>query len=373
MNKRYKEVQIRDETMRDGMQIESAEIAVERKIELIERMAKTGLREIVVGSFVSPKYTPQMAHVDDIMRALTRVEGVRFIAPALNEQGRERARAFTPPLSPSREATRPSLGVHMCETFAKRNSNVIPAQEVASWPARVRAAADRGVTEASISLQAAFGSNFEGDFTDDERIEMLQAQYDLWTQAGIPVTGVQFADPMSWAMPHRIKALIERVRDTWPSITHYVLHLHQGRGVAMASLFAVLEALDERHHLYIDSSMGGIGGCPYGGSGQATSMIPTEDLVVMLEEMGIPTGIDIKELIRCVWLLDEILGRPTMGHVSKNGPLPRGADLYDPNLPAVETFREATHFLNGQSVLGDRRPWREPIPDRRGKPRNKVL
>lgn len=369
----YPQVHIRDETMRDGMQIESAEIPVQRKIELIRRMAGTGLHEIVVGSFVSPKYTPQMAQVDDIVRALTPVEGVRFTAPALNEKGRERARAFTPPLSPSREATRPSLGVHMCETFSKRNSNVIPAQEVQRWPALVRAAADRGVTEAAISLQAAFGSNFEGDFTDDERIEMLDAQHKMWTAAGIPVTGIQLADPMSWAMPHGVKALIGRIMVTWPSITHYSLHLHQGRGVAMASVFAVLELLDDRHHLYIDSSMGGIGGCPYGGSGQATGMIPTEDLVVMLEEMGIPTGIDIKELIRCVWLLDEILGRPTMGHVSKNGPLPRGEDLYDPNLPAVETFREATHFLNGESVLGDRRPWREPIPERRGKPRNVVL
>ena len=369
----YPKVHLRDETMRDGMQIESPDIPVARKIELIGRMARTGLHEIVVGSFVSPKYTPQMAQVDDIVRSLVPVEGVRFTAPALNEKGRERARAFTPPLSPSREATRPSLGVHMCETFSKRNSNVIPAQEVARWPMQVQAAVDRGVTEAAISLQAAFGSNFEGDFTDDERMEMLSAQYRSWTEAGIPVTGVQFADPMSWAMPHRVKRLIELVRDTWPSITHYSLHLHQGRGVAMASIFAVLEALDERHALYIDCSMGGIGGCPYGGTGQATSMIPTEDLVVLLAEMGIPTGIDIKELIRCVWLLDEVLGRPTMGHVSKNGWLPRGDELWDPNLPAVETFREATHFLNGASVLGDRRPWREPIPDRRGKPRTIVL
>jgi hydroxymethylglutaryl-CoA lyase len=369
----YPKVHIRDETMRDGMQIESADIPVESKIALIEAMARTGLAEIVIGSFVSPKYTPQMAQVDDIVRSLTPVEGVRFTAPALNQKGRERAAAFTPPLAPSREVQRPSLGVHMCETFSKRNSNVIPAQEVAGWPARVQAAVDRGAKEASISLQAAFGSNFEGHFTDDERMEMLAAQHQLWTEAGIPVTGVQFADPMSWAMPHRVKALITRIHQTWPEITHWVLHLHNGRGVAMTSLFTVLEVLDERHDVYVDASMGGIGGCPYGGTGQATSMIPTEDLVVLLEEMGIPTGVDIRALIRCVWQLEEVLGRATLGHVSKNGWLPHDDELWDPNLPAVETFLEATHFLRGEEVLGDRRPWREPIPDRRGKPRNIVL
>jgi hydroxymethylglutaryl-CoA lyase len=314
-----------------------------------------------------------MAQVDDIVRALEPVEGVRFTAPALNDKGRERAKAFTPPLSPSRESFRPQLGVHLCETFSKRNSNVTPAEEVARWPRLVQAAVDRGATEAAISIQAAFGSNFEGDFSDEERMELLEAQHRLWTQAGIPVTGIQFADPMSWAMPHRIQRLIGQVRDRWPDIRHFALHLHHGRGVAMASVYAVLEVLDETTELYIDASMGGIGGCPYGGSGQATSMIPTEDLVVMLEEMGIPTGVDIKALIRCVWLLDEVLGRPTMGHVSKNGPLPRGEDLYDPNLPAIETFEEATQFLRGESVLGDRRPWREPIPDRRGKPRTVVV
>lgn len=370
----YPKVHIRDETMRDGMQIESADIPVESKIELIRRMARTGLHEIVVGSFVSPTYTPQMAHVDQIIQSLEPVEGVRFTAPALNDKGRERAKAYIPhPLSPSREATRPSLGVHLCETFSKRNTNVIPSQEVARWPAIVQAAVDRGAKEAAISLQAAFGSHFEGDFTQEERMELLDAEHRLWTDAGIPVTGIQFADPMSWAMPHVLQRQIQAVRDRWPGIKHYSLHLHQGRGVAMASVYAVLEVLDETDTLYIDSSLGGIGGCPYGGSGQATGMIPTEDLVVLLGEMGIETRIDIKELIRVVWLLDEVLGRPTMGHVSKNGPLPRGEDLYDPNLPAVETFAEARHFLLGEQVASGRRPWREPIPDRRGKPRTPLV
>jgi len=280
---------------------------------------------------------------------------------------------LTPPLSPSRQSSRPSLTVALCETFSKRNQNTVPAEDVARWPAQVARAVESGAKEAGLHLQAAFGSNFEGDFSDEDRLELLEAEAAAWDAVGIPVTSIQLADPMSWAMPHRIGPFIEKVRDRWPSIRHYTFHLHNGRGVALTSIFAVLEVLDDRHNVWVDASLGGIGGCPYGGSGQATSMIPTEDLVVLLHEMGIPTGIDVKEIIRCVWFLEEILGRQTLGHVSKNGWLPRGDDLWDPNLPAVETFREATHFLNGDSVLGDRRPWREPIPDRRGKPRNKVV
>lgn len=369
----FPRVHLRDETMRDGMQIESADIPVEAKIELIRHMARTGLKEIVVGSFVSPKYTPQMAEVDRIIEALEPVEGVRFTAPALNDKGRERAHALTPPLSPSRQAARPQLGVHLCETFSKRNSNILPSEEVARWDAQVAMAKERHVTEAAISVQAAFGSNFEGAFTLEEHLEVLRAQHKRWSDVGIAVTGVQFADPMSWAMPHRLQDLLRSVRGEWPGIRHVQLHLHNGRGVGMANVYAALEVLDEACDLYLDTSMGGIGGCPYGGSGQATSMIPTEDVVVLLEELGIPTGVDVVALIRCVWMLESILGRQTMGHVSKVGPLPRGEALYDPNLPAVETFEEAKHFLLGQSVLGDRRPWRGPIPDRRGKPRSKVV
>jgi hydroxymethylglutaryl-CoA lyase len=82
----------------------------------------------------------------------------------------------------------------------------------------------------------------------------------------------------------------------------------------------------------------------------------------MLEEMGIKTGVDLKKLIEVVWLLEDILGRPTMGHVSKAGPLPRGRDLYDINMPFVETFEEARHFIKGPSAYeGGINPWSHPI------------
>jgi hydroxymethylglutaryl-CoA lyase len=100
-------------------------------------------------------------------------------------------------------------------------------------------------------------------------------------------------------------------------------------------------------------------------------MAATEDLVNMLEEMGIETGVDLGALIEAVWLLEEIIGRQVPGHVSKTGPLPRGAQVYDPNIPFVETFEEARHFRLGSAVVeGQVSPWREPIPPPR--PRGEV-
>src|SRR5690606_16905083 len=118
--------------------------------------------------------------------------------------------------------------------------------------------------------------------------------------------------------------------ERWPAITNFHLHLHDARGLATACTFVAIDALDERHTVGFDTTIGGIGGCPYCGNGRATGMAPTEDIVVMLEEMGIPTGVDIEKLIRAVWLLeDEVIKRPAMGHVSKAGPFPRGDKLYD--------------------------------------------
>jgi hydroxymethylglutaryl-CoA lyase len=133
--------------------------------------------------------------------------------------------------------------------------------------------------------------------------------------------------------------------------------------MALPTSYAALRFLGEDDDLYLDTTAGGIGGCPYCGTGRATGMAATEDLVNMLEEMRIDTGVDLDALIEAVWLLEEIIGRQAPGHVSKTGPLPRGAKVYGPNLPFVETFQEARHFRLGSAVVeGQVTPWREPIP-----------
>jgi len=357
----YPRVHIVEECLREGMQIESADIAPADKVRLLDALSDTGLQTIVVGSFVSPRYTPQMARIDEVVAAFTPRPGVTYTALALNERGRERAAAFTPPLSPV--AAAPMLSAHLCDTFPRRNMNMGREQEIARWAQIVARAQAGPAAEAGIGVNSAFGSNFEGPFSFAQRMDTLRRAHALWDEAGIPVTRLMVGDPMSWCQPHLVEEMLAAVRAEWPAIRSFHLHLHDGRGMAMACFYAALRVLDDACEMQIETTAGGIGGCPYCGNGRAAGMAATEDVVCMLEAMGIETGVDLDRLIEAVWLLEELIGRPASGRVSKSGPLPAGDRLYDPNLPLVETLEEARHFLRGEDVLTTGiRPWREPIP-----------
>jgi len=355
-------VHITEEVMREGMQIESVDISVADKVRLLDALSKTGLKRIMVGSFVSPKYTPQMAQIDEVVTGFHPEPGVTYLALALNRKGAERAAAYMPPLS--RDERPPMLFTHLCDTFVRRNANMSQAQEIERWPQIVEGAVRRGATEAGIAVNAAFGSNFEGPFGFEQRMDLLRRQAQAWEDAGIAVTSLLLGDPMGWCMPHVVEEQLVMAREQWPGLRDFYLHLHDARGMALPSIYAALRVLDDGCTLHLDSTAGGIGGCPYCGTGRATGMAATEDLVNMLEQMGIPTGVDLDRLIEAVWLLEEIIGRPTPGHVSKTGPLPTGDARYDANLPLVETFEEARHFRLGPEVVEHGiRPWREPIPE----------
>jgi hydroxymethylglutaryl-CoA lyase len=363
MPRKYATVDITEEGLREGMQIEDRDIPAEAKIRLLDALSETGLKNIIIGSFVSPRYTPQMRNVEDVAAGFTPKAGVRYSALIPNDRGRERAAPFAGKLTGlGQGAPRASLGFHLCDVFTRRNWNRSQADEIARWPSIVEAAKQRDVKEAGIGMNAAWGSNFVGPFSPELRMQWLTRQHEMWDEAGIKVTSCSLGDPMSWCMPHVVEEQIVAIKHKWPEIKRWSLHLHNGRGMALPSTYAALRVLDEDEYLHIDTSIGGIGGCPYCGNGRATGMAPTEDVICMLEEMGIDTGVDLKKLIECVWLLEEILGRSTMGHVSKTGWLPRGADLYDMNMPFVETHEEAKHFIKGPSVYeGQVNPWDKPI------------
>src|SRR5690606_26933870 len=131
-------------------------------------------------------------------------------------------------------------------------------------------------------LGAAWGSNWLGEFTHEQRMELLERQVEMWHEAGITVVRVALADPMGWNTPHRVEEDVLAISERWPSITTFHLHLHNTRGVALVSQYAALRALDERHTLVLDSSIGGMAGCPYCGNGRAATLTPTEDLVYLL-------------------------------------------------------------------------------------------
>ena len=358
----WPKVKYKEEGMREGMQIEDAQISVEDKVELLDMLSETGLQQIVVGSFVSPKWTPQMERIDEIVTKFTPKPGVTYTALALNSRGVERARAYSPPLTIERDGF-PRLNCHMCDVFVRRNTNRSQMQEMERWPQIVAQAQELNIKEAGIGTNASWGSNFMGEFPVDSLMTMMERQHSMWDEVGIDVRSVSMGDPMSHCTPAKVEESVYRVKEMWPEVNHIRLHLHNGRNMAIASAYAAMRVLGPDDTLEIDGTIGGFGGCPYCGNGRATGMAPTEDLLHMMDDMGIPTGVDIDKLIDCVWTAERIMGRELYGHVSKAGPRPKTVDqLYDINAPFVETMESARHFKTGpEAYEGGIYPYSEPI------------
>lgn len=363
MNGKYPTIVYTEEGMREGMQIEDADISVADKVALLDALSDTGLKRIVVGSFVSPRYTPQMKRIEEIVQNFTPKEGVTYTGLALNERGLERAQEYSPPLTIERGAGRPTISCHLCDVFARRNTNRSQMQEMSAWPRIISTALEHSATEAGIGTNATFGSNFLGDFDVDSVMKFMDMQHALWDEVGIKVTAVSVGDPMGWCHPAKVEEIFARIKDKWPDITNFRAHLHNSRGMAISSMYASITSLGPEDTLHLDGTIGGFGGCPYCGNGRATGMAPTEDAMHMLEGMGIETGVDLNRLIECVWMAERIIGRDLWGHVSRAGPRPTNVqDLYDMNAPFVETLQQATHFKLGPDVYqGGIYPWREAI------------
>jgi len=329
---------------------------------LLDALSETGLQQIVVGSFVSPKWTPQMERIDEIVSKFTPKPGVTYTALALNSRGVERAKAYSPPLTIERDKY-PRLNCHFCDVFVRRNTNRTQMQEMERWPQIIAQAQELNVKEAGIGCNASWGSNFLGEFPVDSLMVLFEKQHSMWDEVGINVVSCSMGDPMSHCRPDKVEESVYRVKERWPEVNHFRLHLHNGRNMAIASAYAAIRTLGPDDTLELDGTIGGYGGCPYCGNGRATGMAPTEDILHMMEDMGIETGVDIDKLVDCVWMAERIIGRELYGHVSKAGPRPKTLDkLYDINMPFVETMDSAKHFKVGAGAYeGGIYPYNEPI------------
>lgn len=356
----YPKIILTEEGMRDGLQIERADIPVVDKIRLLDALSETGLKEIAVGSFVNPRWVPQMACIDDLVKGFHPKPGVTYSATALNEMGRERLRQYCPPLSDARYQAQTQ--VYLCDVFAQRNVNRTIAQQMQRWPKAVEEAKTKGAKEAGIGISASWGSNWTGEVSQEDRMKMLERQYRLWEEAGFSVTKVGISDPMGWNMPDQVEQQLIAIKKRWPSIKSFNLHLHNTRGMALTSSYVAMKVLDAADTLRLQPAIGGMGGCPFCGNGRSAGLAPTEDLLHMMEGMGIDTGVDLDKLIEAVWMAEEIVGHPLWGHVSKGGPRPKGKKLYAMDMPFIETLDEARHFIKGPGAYkGAPSPWKEPI------------
>jgi hydroxymethylglutaryl-CoA lyase len=163
---------------------------------------------------------------------------------------------------------------------------------------------------------AAFGCNFEGDIPVERVVSLVGQILDVAKEHGVTLKYVTLADTMAWATPLSIKRAVGAIRERWPDLD-MALHLHDTRGMAIANALAGLEMGVKR----FDSSVAGLGGCPFAGHQGAAGNVCTEDLVFMCEEMGIKTGIDLGALIECARLAEDVVGHPLPGSVMKGGSL----------------------------------------------------
>ena len=355
-----------EQCMREGMQIESADIPIDEKVRLLDAISETGPQEDRDRILRQPEVDPPDGQ-DGRTRSEVPPQGGGYLrSPLHGEPGAATVPEMLPPPDPPKISSRtvpPPSGAMFSSNATPTciNPNRSPNGRASSRkPGNM---ACRRPRSALIHPSAPTGS---GDMGRDYAMELFQKQWDLWNEAGIKVTGLQVSDPMGWNMPDQVQRFILAARERWPEIHNWGFHLHNTRGVALVSYYLILTTLGPEDTVTLDGSLGGLAGCPYCGNGRGATMVPTEDFFYMTQEMGIVdgelAGVDLKKLCDAVAVAEEVIGHPTWGHVSKSGPRPRGDELYAMDMPFIETLEQAQHFRKGPSVYqGCLSPWKEPI------------
>jgi hydroxymethylglutaryl-CoA lyase len=291
-------VDIREVGPRDGLQNE-APVPVDARVRLIDALARTGLRRIEAGAFVSATAIPPMAGSDQVMARIDRQADVIYSALVPNAEGAERAIAA--------DADEIELVVSASETHNHKNVRRSVAESLIGARDVIALAHDAAIeTEAIVST--AFGCPYEGDVAP-ERVAQLAGHL---IDAG--ADRLSFGDTTGMATPRRVHDLLDALEQAGIAATAVGLHFHDTRGTALANVLTALE----RGVVRFDASIGGLGGCPYapGASGNAV----TEDLVHMCHDMGIDTGIDLEALLSCAQLARDVVGRELPSGLLHAGP-----------------------------------------------------
>ncbi len=303
-------VQIREVGPRDGFQNEPETIATERKVELIDALARTGVRRLEVTSFVRPDVIPQLA---DAAEVLARIDVPRDVAVSVlvpNERGLENALALL-------EGTRARGGrqafdeinvfLSASETHNRKNVNRSVEESLAGLEVVLARASDAGLRCEGV-ISTSFGCPYEGHVSPERVLEIARRL----CEAGAREIG--FGDTTGMANPRQVGELFTLWRDDLQD-AQLTAHFHNTRGQGLANVLAALQAgIDS-----FESSFGELGGCPVPAG--ATGNIASEDLVSMLDGMGIETGIDLEALLACARRAQEILGRPLGSHTLVAGPV----------------------------------------------------
>jgi isopropylmalate/homocitrate/citramalate synthase len=291
-------VEIHEEGPREGFQIEPGPIPTGEKIRLIEALAETGLHHIQACSFVNTRLVPGWADAEAVVEGFKARPGVHYTPLFFNGNGLDRALAFKDKLT-----INGSISLTASEGFTRKNLNRSPAENIEAMKKHSALQQAKGVKVTRIGVMAAFGCNYQGDIAPAQVVSTLQDGLAIAAETGAEITLFSLADTMGWATPARIERVIAEVRSRWPDMT-LALHLHDTRGLAVANAHAALKLGVVR----FDSTVGGLGGCPFAGQPKAAGNICTEELVLLCEEMGIATGVDLDALIEVGRLAEDIVG-----------------------------------------------------------------
>lgn len=282
---------------RDGLQNECTILTVDQKVELINDITDAGYKVIEVGSFMSPKAVPQMATTDEVMKKIKRKDGVEYRVLIANLKGVERAIAC--------DCKKVKLNVSASRAHNLANLNRTPEETVAGFQACVDLAkANNIIVSGSISMP--FGSPWERYIP----IQDVKSIVEAYLKAG--VNQISLSDASGMAVPSQINSMCKEMIKSYPEVS-WILHLHNTRGVAMANIIAGLDAGID----CFDTSFGGLGGCPFvpGAAGN----IASEDVIHMLSEMGIETGIDLDKMIEVAKKVQKFVGHNTDSYILKAG------------------------------------------------------
>lgn len=289
------DVLIEDEFLRDGLQKEERLFSLDEKLRFLGHLEAAGVRRIQVGSFVHPRWVPQMADTDALFEQIDPRPGVVYSALVLNGTGLDRALAVG--------VRHLSISVSASETHSRQNTNRSVDEGLAHIVPVIERALSEGVAVRA-GIQSALGCGFEGKI-DPERVVGIARQF-----SELGVHEINVADTAGLANPRQVFTLCRRLRDEIAPDVALSLHLHDTRGLGLANLLAGLQAGVR----IFDAALGGLGGCPF--VPKATGNIATEDAAFACEQMGLSTGIDGRALGPAVAEAEALLGRTLPGRTS---------------------------------------------------------
>jgi hydroxymethylglutaryl-CoA lyase len=293
-------VSVREVGPRDGLQNE-APVPTEAKLELLDALSGTGVRRIEAVSFVHPRAVPAMADADEVWRRMHRSDDVRYSALVPNVRGVERALAAG--------VSEIEVVVSASDTHNSRNLNRSTDQSLDDIAEIVALAHGRDAT-VQVIVSTAWGCPYEGDVPTERVVSVAgRAKAD-------GADTVSFGDTTGMATPGRVTRLVGEFRSAHPD-TPVNLHFHNTRGAALANVLAAMQlgVAD------FDASVGGLGGCPYAPG--ASGNVATEELVHLVEDMGVDTGIDLDAMIAAAGVAERIVGRTLPSQVLRAGPRTR--------------------------------------------------